>query len=218
MSGESTNNVKEPSERDVRIYVRHKVEGYSLRRVGAEVELHPTRILQIVREVEPWAVRQLVAETPDRMTKKLLAAARLERIYSEAMRGWRRSLNRKKRKTRKTGGKFGDSSETMIEEQAGDSTMLARAIDAQKQLNELWGLSEPKKHHHEGHLDGVVQHVAQPLSNDERAARVLAHLEEEIARIDAEIERRGIVIDVPSSPGSGKPAGDRPGEPDGKPD
>lgn len=95
-------------------------------------------------EVEPWALRQLVAESPDRLRQKLLTHARYEHIWEQANRGWLRSLKdsvTQKDKSDKDGG----SNETITKGQAGDPAFLAQMNGALKGIRELWGLDETDK-------------------------------------------------------------------------
>lgn len=143
MSSEIEVKREGPSERDVMIYVCRKIRGVSIRRTAKRFNLSPTRISQIVEEIEPWALRQLVAESPDRMTLKLRSHARYEHIWEQANRGWLRSLKNsvtEKDRSDKDGG----SNETITKGQAGDSSFLKVMDSAEKAIRDLWGLDDPK--------------------------------------------------------------------------
>lgn len=133
-----------PSERDFRIYVAHRLEGWSVRRCAKKFGVHFGHISRICKAVQPWAVRQILAEAPDRLTLKLEQHARYERIWQEANRGWRLSLKDAQKEVLKQGGKFGDSLEQVREGQPGDSQFLARMQAAVEGICRLWGLDEPK--------------------------------------------------------------------------
>lgn len=184
-----------PSERDITIYVRHKIEGWSVRRCAREFGLHFSTVSRICKAIEPWVLRQLVAECPDRQTEKLKTAVRIERVYQLANEGWRKSRKNKEKFVEKTGGEFGDAAEHHIEGQSGDPAFLKVILDAEKARRELWGLDEPKRHQHAA----IVKHVGQSadITPDERATRLLADLNRQLDALRAEAERRGLVIDIP---------------------
>lgn len=179
-----------PSDRDIRIYVRHKIEGHSIRRCGAEFGLDPSRITRICQAIEPWVLRQLMAEHPDPQTQKLKITAKLDRVWQLASEGWRRTRKKREKFVAKSGGKFGDATERSLEAQSGDPAFLRVMLDVERARRELWGLDEPKRHRHAA----VVQQVEEPtLTLEEQADEVIADL-------ITEAERRGIVIDVEHAP------------------
>lgn len=140
---------KVPSERNIRLYVEHVINGHSLRRLGKRFEITPSRVLEICRNVEPWVLRQLVAEHPDRLTAKLKEHAIHERLYQLAMDGWRRSRKNKEQTTvsAETSDEKGNktSRRQQFEGQAGDVRFLQEAREARKAIRELWGLDETDK-------------------------------------------------------------------------
>lgn len=103
-------------------------------------------------EVEPWALRQLVAESPDRLRQKLLTHARYEHIWEQANRGWLRSLKDSVTQKDKS-DKDGSSKETITKGQAGDPAFLAQMNGALKGIRELWGLDDPVKKDVSGTID-----------------------------------------------------------------
>lgn len=149
MSGEIQENPKTPSERDIRLYVEHVINGHPLRRLGKKFGLSFQRVAAICQSAQPWVLRQLVAEHPDRLTAKLKEHAIHERLYQLAMDGWRRSRKNKEQTTvsAETSDEKGNktSRRQQFEGQAGDVRFLQEAREARKAIRELWGLDETDK-------------------------------------------------------------------------
>lgn len=188
-----------PSERDIRIYVAHKVEGKTTRWCGKKFGVAHSTIIRVCRAVQPYVVRQLLAEAPDRLTLKLEQHARLERIWQEANRGWRKSLKDAEKQTLKEGGKFGDSVEHSREGQSGDSAFLTRMVDAVKGIRELWGLDDPKPDDNPAKATGVFINVNGADRVDVAAVDMRAELLRERDYLEFQ-RQRALEIDTDSSP------------------
>jgi hypothetical protein len=130
-----------------RLVAQMTLEGKTGDEIGAILGIKKAKVSTLLKEaLERWDadlkrdVQKIKAES----------FARYNRIFAEAMRGWRRSQKNKERETTKetkvsvppVGDAYtlpGTETTKMVEGQAGDSAFLDKALKAQQAIDELMG-------------------------------------------------------------------------------
>jgi hypothetical protein len=137
-------------------------QGWSLRRIAAEIGLGHSGVFAILRRVEKRVLAKLNADVE---AEKARQFAVLDHILDEALQAWERSREPDKSITRKVGTNAlgamdpvpGEPVLLTSRDSDGDPRYLSEARSALADLRKLWGLDAPNKHELAG-KDGAPLH------------------------------------------------------------
>jgi len=160
-----------PCGRDFDVFSLVIVGGQTTRQAAAEFKLSQTRVCQIVERVQTWQSEVLPAESPlpeERQLRmsKHMAAARLDHLYGEMMKAWRKSQGETK-KTRNS--RFGDEVTTTTISCGDPKYLLAamRLATAQAELGVWGGLRCYADDEEDTSADATVEREKQPTGRPE---------------------------------------------------
>ena len=133
-------------EREVRA-MELAVQGWSQRRMAAELSISQPAVSKLLRRVEERMLRELAEDVERQKARQTL---RLEHLYGEAVRGWEQSktdaTRRRRRKPDAGAGRAGTTvAELVVENQHSDPRFLEQGRKALADLRTLWGLDAPQK-------------------------------------------------------------------------
>lgn len=167
-----------PSKRDMEIYELCLTSKKSLREIGEQFSISPSRVFAIRKRVTEFT---RLAHADKAMDIKSEYTAKCQMAQKEAWASYQKSkeIRRKKRMKTITGGKNGDTieDEQTDEEAYGDPKFLDIFLKAAHMEARAWGADEPP--------EVVVSATSRVAGNDPESARLA--LEQEILLIAANL-------------------------------
>ena len=123
------------------------VQGWSQRRIAAELGVSQPAVSKILRRVEDRVLEELVVEGERQKARQTL---RLDHVYTESMRAWEQSkadtTRRRQRQTQAGTDRAGTTvAELITATQCGDPRFLEQGRRALADQRALWGLDAPQK-------------------------------------------------------------------------